>query len=204
MNEKGKMIAGKIYDPNDSELLSLRQKAHLLCQKYNQIPETDADSRKKVLDELFGEQEEGLYLQGPIQFDYGVNTSFGKNCYANFNFVVLDVCPVKIGDDVFFGPNCSLYTPMHPLLNEERKMHLGKNGFSDDEYGKPITIGNGCWFAGNVTVIGGVHIGNGCVIGAGSVVTRDMPDGYLCYGSPCKPIRKITELDSVFLKRELF
>lgn len=204
MNELEKMTAGKIYDPNDEELILLRRKAHLLSQKYNSLLETDGQRRKEILDELIPHHGDNFYLQGPIQFDYGFNTSFGNCCYANFNFTVLDVCSVKIGDDVFFGPNCSLYTPMHPLLAKERAIYLGEHGYTDREYGKPIEIGNGCWFAGNVTIIGGVKIGNNCVIGAGSVVTHDLPDGYLCYGVPCKAIRPLTAEDSVFLKRNLF
>ena len=147
---------------------------------------------------------EGTYIQGPVQFDYG-NTTFGKECYANFNLTVLDVCPVTIGDRVFFGPNCSLVTPLHPYCKEERCFKRKEDGTVYDlEYGKPITIGSDCWLASNVVVCAGVTIGEGCVIGAGSVVTRDIPPNSLAAGNPCRVIREITEADSVYLKKELF
>jgi maltose O-acetyltransferase len=146
-----------------------------------------------------------LFLQGPLQFDYGCYTKFGKRCYANFNLVVLDVCPVVFGDDVFIGPNCSFVSPMHAYLPEERNLKQRPDGsYYDLEYGKPITVGNNCWFGSNVTVCGGVTIGDGCVIGAGSVVTRDIPANSLAAGSPCRVIRQITEQDSVKHHPELF
>ena len=205
MNECEKMLMGKLYDPNVPELLAMRQKAHRLCLRYNQTTESDSREREKILNEILPDRGEGSYLQGPIQFDFGTNTHVGINFYANFNFVVLDIAPITIGDNVFFGPNCSLLTPMHPFLPKERNLYQSPKGYmTDREYSKPINIGSDCWFGGNVTIIGGVHIGSGCVIGAGSVVTRDLPSGCLCAGNPCKAIRKITQEDSVYLKKELF
>ena len=112
LSEKEKMLSGKLYDPTDSELAKLRLKAHKLSKDYNDTYEDEEKKRFEILKELLGEVNEGVYLQGPIQFDYGVFTKFGKNFYANFNFTVLDCCPVNIGDDVFIGANVS-YT----LLN---------------------------------------------------------------------------------------
>lgn len=204
MTEKEKMLAGKIYDPSDEELFKMRSRAHMLSQQYNNLYDND-DKREKIIDELIPEHKEGLYLQGPVFFDYGTFTSFGKNCYANFNFTVLDTCPVSIGDNVFFGPNCTIATPVHPFLWQERNMKQKENGtLYDDEYGKPITIHSNCWIASNVVIIGGVTIGEGCVIGAGSVVTRDIPANSLAVGNPCIVIRKISEKDSVRYKKELF
>ena len=204
MNEAKKMIAGKIYDPSNQRLTEMRKRAHQLSQKYNSLYEDDPE-RKKILDELIPHQGKGLFLQGPIYFDYGTFTTFGKNCYANFNFTVLDICPVSIGDDVFFGPNCTIATPMHPLKWQERNIKYKGNGAAyDDEYGKPITICSNCWIASNVTIVGGVTIGEGCVIGAGSVVTRDIPPHSLAAGNPCRVLRKITEADSISGKPELF
>ena len=202
MNEKEKMLAGKIYDPTDEELTKLRTKAHRLSQRYNTLFEDD-ELRDTVIDELIPNKGKGVYLQGPVYFDYGVFTSFGENCYANFNFTVLDVCPVNIGNNVFFGPNCSLMTPMHPFRWQERNIKFKEDGTAyDDEYAKPINIGDNCWIAANVVITGGVTIGEGCVIGAGSVVTRDIPANSLASGNPCKVIRVITETDSIKYKRE--
>lgn len=202
MTETEKMIAGKFYDSSDSELVELRVKAHRLCADYNKTYETEAEKRSVILDELLPCHGSNLYLQGPIQFDYGKFTSFGKNCYANFNLVILDCAPVLIGDDVFFGPSCSLVTPMHPLLNEERRSKQKSDGtFYTTEYAKPITIKSGCWLASNVTVCGGVMIGENCVIGAGSVVTRDIPPNSLAAGVPCRVIRTLSENDSLFDSR---
>lgn len=204
MSEKEKMLAGKIYDPTDEELIILRTKAHRLSQHYNTLFEDD-NLRNTIIDELIPSKGEGLYLQGPIYFDYGIFTSFGKNCYANFNFTVLDVCPVNIGSNVFFGPNCSLMTPMHPLRWQERNIKFKDDKTAyDDEYAKPISIGDNCWIAANVVITGGVTIGEGCVIGAGSVVTKDIPANSLAAGNPCKVIREINEKDSIKYKKELF
>ena len=204
MSEKEKMLAGKIYDPTDEELTMLRTKAHRLSQHYNTLFEDD-DLRNTIIDELIPSKGEGLYLQGPIYFDYGIFTSFGKNCYANFNFTVLDVCPVNIGSNVFFGPNCSLMTPMHPLRWQERNIKFKDDKTAyDDEYAKPINIGDNCWIAANAVITGGVTIGEGCVIGAGSVVTKDIPANSLAAGNPCKVIREINEKDSIKYKKELF
>lgn len=194
MTEYEKMVSGEIYDSSEKKLVEMRTFAHELCQRYNQLFDSESEKRAEILKNLVPDQGENLYLQGPIQFDYGKNTSFGKNCYANFNLVILDCAKVEIGGDVFFGPNCSVVTPVHPLLNEQRKQKVKPDGtLYTTEYAKPIKIGSGTWLASNVTVCGGVTIGENCVIGAGSVVTRDIPPNSLAAGVPCKVIRKITE-----------
>lgn len=205
MTEKEKMLAGKIYDTSDKELAAMRLKAHKLSARYNNVFEDEEDIRNKILSELIPNIGKGTYIQGPIQFDYGAFTTFGENCYANFNFTVLDICPVTIGDNVFFGPNCMLATPVHPFRYQERNIKYKEDGTAyDDEYAKPITIGSNCWLASNVVVIGGVTIGEGCVIGAGSVVTRDIPANSLAAGNPCRVIREITKENSIKYKKELF
>ena len=198
MKQKESMLSGKLYDPNDPELLKLRVKAHRLSAEYNALLETDEEKRQEILEELIGDLGKGAYLQGPIQFDYGCFTSIGERTYANFNLTILDICPVKIGNDVFIGPNVSILTPMHPLRWQERNTYYREDGvLTDQEYGKPITIGNNIWIAGNVTICGGVTIGDGSVIGAGSVVTRDIPPDSLAAGNPCRVIRKRTEADRI-------
>ena len=184
MTEKEKMLAGKIYDSSDKELAELRTKAHKLSQQYSSLYEDD-ERRKAVLDELLPDHGEGFF--------------------ANFNLTVLDTCPVTIGDNVFFGPNCTIATPVHPFRWQERNMKKKSDGtVYDDEYGKPITIHSNCWIASNVVITGGVTIGEGCVIGAGSVVTHDIPPNSLAAGNPCRVIREITEEDSIKYKAELF
>ena len=196
LSEKEKMLAGELYDPADPELVQLRQKAHLLSASYNMLPETDEEERNRILHELFPDAGEGVYLQGPVQIDYGCFTSIGDRTYANFNLTILDTCPVKIGKDVFMGPNVSIYTALHPIRWQERNIFRREDGvLTDKEYGKPVSIGDNCWIAGNVTVCAGVTIGEGCVIGAGSVVTRDIPSNSFAAGNPCRVIREITDAD---------
>ncbi|MGN1124052.1 MAG: sugar O-acetyltransferase [Eubacterium sp.] len=205
MTEKEKMLAGKIYDPSDSELETLRIQAHRLSKQFNDTFDDEQEKREKILNKLIPQRKNGVYIQGPIYFDYGVFTSFGENCFVNFNFTVLDICPVEIGDNVLIGPNVTLVTPLHPLKYEDRNIKMRDDGtLYDYEYAKPIKIGSNCWLASNVTVIGGVTIGNGCVIGAGSVVTRDIPDNCLAVGNPCRVVRQITDDDAIELKKELF
>ena len=191
MTEKEKMLAGKVYDPTDEELAGLRLKAHKLSQRYNNTFEDEEEKRKQILDELIPHRGRGAFLQGPVYFDYGGFTSVGENFYANFNFTVLDICPVKIGDNVFFGPNCTIATPMHSFMWQERNIKTARDGHD-------------CWFASNVVITGGVTIGDGCVIGAGSVVTRDIPPNSLAVGNPCRVIRKITEQDSIRQRKDLW
>ena len=199
------MLAGKIYDPNCEELLRLRQTAHRLCKLYNDTFEEETEKRADILKQLLPDRGEGAYLQGPVYFDYGVFTKVGKNFYANFNFTVLDVCPVTIGDNVFVGPNVSILAPKHPLCFEDRNAYIGEKGYATDkEYGAPVTIGDNCWIAGNVTITAGAKIGNGCVIGAGSVVTGTIPDNTLAYGVPRRAVRQNTEADRLEFKNELF
>lgn len=204
MTEKEKMLAGKIYDPSEPELVGLRQKAHRLCLEYNQLPETDK-KRDELMRELGVAGGENMYFQGPVQFDYGCFTTVGEGFYANFNFTCVDCCSVTIGDNVFVGPNVSLLTPVHPFRWQDRNPYKKPDGtVTDKEYARPITIGDNCWIAGNVSVCGGVTIGEGSVIGAGSVVTRDIPPHSLAAGVPCRVIREITEADSLENHPELF
>ncbi|MBQ6360379.1 MAG: sugar O-acetyltransferase [Lachnospiraceae bacterium] len=199
-NEEEKMLAGVLYDPAKDGLPGKRTRAHDLCREYNMLSETE-ERREEILRELFPHAGENLFIYGPMIFDYGEYTSFGDNVFINFNFTCIDCAPVTIGNDVFFGPNVSILTPVHPMRYQERNMFRNDEGnISDLEYARPISIGDNCWIAGNVTICGGVTIGNGCVIGAGSVVTRDIPDNTFAAGVPCRPVREITEKDAMDLK----
>ena len=202
MTEYEKMIKGMVYDYTDLELTKLRDEADTLCLKYNQT--NNLEERTIILEQLLGKKCD-CFVRGPIYFDYGKNTIIGKNSYINFNFCCLDVCPVTIGENVLIGPNVSIYTALHPLLVEERKPYINDLGIvTDKEYGKPVTIHDNVWLGGSVTILPGVTIGKNSVIGAGSVVTKDIPEGVLAFGNPCKVIRKIDQNDSILLKKELW
>lgn len=204
MSEIEKMLQGKIYNPSDEEIISIAKKAHKLCHDYNALYDTNP-KRKEILKVLLPHASSRIYLQGDIYFDYGEFVTIGDYFYANYGLRVLDTCPIKIGNNVYFGTNVTLATPLHPLLGEERTYYQHDDGKTyDDEYGKPIIIGNDCWFGCNVTVCPGVTIGDNVVIGAGSVVTRDIPSNSLAFGNPCRVQREITKEDSIFLKKELF
>lgn len=193
MTEKEKMIAGKVYNCLDEELSTALRKAKQLCHKYNDIFFEDETAAKKIIDELLqAEHNDGYCVFTPSFWcDYGFNVKVGKNFYSNHNLVILDCAEVRFGDNVFIGPNCGFYTAIHPIDAEQRKMEI--------EWAKPIKVGNDVWFGGSVTVLPGVTIGDNVVIGAGSVVVKDIPSGVVAVGNPCKPIRKITEADKLNL-----
>lgn len=204
MSEKEKMLAGMIYETCDPALDKARLSCHDLCRAFNALSETDP-TRGALLAKLLPNADKSFALVGPCYFDYGSNIHIGKNCFANFNFTVLDTCEVNIGDDVFFGPNVTIVTPIHPLIGDERKMRFKEDLTPFDlEYGAPIEIGSNTWIASNVVIGPGVKIGKNCVIGMGSVVTKDIPDGYMAYGNPARAVRKISEADSIYNKERLW
>lgn len=198
MTEREKMYAGLVYDPFTEGMPEDRTRAHVLCKQYNDTTEVDAERREEILRELMPDRGEGVYLQGPIFFDFGYNISMGKGSFANFNFTVMDENRVTIGENVFIGPGCTLATAVHPLRWQERNSFFNKKtgSVTNLERALPITIGDNCWIGANVVVCPGVTIGSGCVIGAGSVVTRDIPADTLAVGNPCKPVRTISNEDS--------
>lgn len=182
--EREKMLAGELYDALDPELVAGRERARDLCQALNATREREAEARRAILRELFGRGGETVWMQPPFFCDYGTNIELGERVYFNFNCVVLDVCSVRIGDYTMFGPGVQILTPMHPMNAQERR---GK------EYGKPIEIGADVWVGGAALIMPGVRIGSRTVIGAGSVVTRDVPDGVFAAGNPCRVVREIRE-----------
>lgn len=196
MKEEEKIFAGRLFDARTKELRDIKHKAHTLCQKFNLLNEYD-ESRLPIIKEFIGKIGENYYFQGPIQFNYGCHTFIGENFFANFNTTILDDGKIFIGDNAMLGPNVSLMATSHPLIPEERVAMKYEDGhISVSEYANEIHIGNNVWIACNVVVCGGVNIGNNAVIGAGSVVTKDIPDNYVAYGNPCRPIRLITKKDS--------
>lgn len=183
-SEREKMLAGALYDPLDPELVAGREYARDLCQALNATREGEADARRAILRKLFGRGGDTVWMQPPFFCDYGTNIELGQRVFFNFNCVVLDVCRVRIGDYTLFGPGVQILTPVHPMNAELRRR---------EEYGKPIEIGADVWVGGAALILAGVRIGRRTVIGAGSVVTRDLPDGVFAAGNPCRVIREITE-----------
>lgn len=206
MNEKEKMLQGKIYDSVDPILCKERIEANKLYLAYNSLAEGDPQ-KLEIFRKLFPHADESSFIRGPVYVDYGSNIKIGKHCYFNFNLVVLDVSPVTIGDNCFFGPNVSILTAMHPYIAEERNIYFDKErGYETNrEYSKPITIGNNCWIAGNVTILPGVTIHDNVVVGAGSVVVKDLESGAIYVGNPAKKIRDIDpEKESIYNHKELW
>ena len=181
-SELENMLAGELYDPMDAELVAGRERARDLCQALNATREGDQEERRRIVRELFGAGGDSVWMQPPFFCDYGSNIELGERVFFNFNCVVLDVCPVRIGSFTLFGPAVQIYTPMHPWDAELRRR---------EEFGKPVEIGSDVWVGGGAIILPGVRIGSRAVIGAGSVVTRDVPDGVFAAGNPCRVIRAI-------------
>lgn len=204
MSEEDKIRAGVLFCPAAPELKAMKLKAHNLNIDYNQLHEDQVREREAILDQLLPDRGEGAFLQGPITFHYGRHTHIGKRVFINFNFTVQDDADVYIGDDCNFGPNCTIVTPIHPLIASERHMIRDADGTPKHLcYARPVHIGHDCWFGANVVICPGVTIGNNCVIGAGAVVTRDIPDNSLAVGVPCRVLRQISETDSMKYKPEI-
>jgi maltose O-acetyltransferase len=180
--ERDKMIAGELYDPLDPELSAARDRARDLCQALNATRESDRDNRRAILRDLLPKGGDTVWMQPPFFCDYGSNIELGERVFFNFNCVVLDVCAVRIGDFSMFGPAVQIYTPLHPLDAVLRRTQ---------EYGKPVAIGSDVWVGGGAIILPGVTIGSRSVIGAGSVVTRDIPDAVFAAGNPCRVIRSL-------------
>lgn len=204
MTEEEKIFAGKLFSPGDDDLRALKLKCHNLCTEYNTFYENETEERNSIIKEIFSEIGEGSFLQGPIYIHYGCHTKIGKRFFGNFNLTIQDDAPVTIGDNCNFGPNVTIVTPLHPLIVSERVSVIIEGESKRVCYAKPVTVGNDCWFGANVVVCPGVTIGDGVVIGAGSVVTKDIPSNVVAVGNPCRVLREITEKDSVLLKKELF
>lgn len=184
MNEKDKMLAGLWYDANyDKMLMEERLNAQEIYFLYNQISPKDVVKKRELLNILFKKEYNDLIIISPFVCDYGYNITFGKSCFVNSNCYFMDCAKITLGDNVFVGPFCGFYTANHPLDAERRNQGL--------EIALPINIGDNCWFGANVSVMPGVNIGNGCVIAAGSVVTKDVPDDVMVAGVPAKIIKKI-------------
>lgn len=179
------MLSGELYNALDPELVSERLKARLLLRELNDIREDEEEKRRITISKLIPGSGPGLWLQPPFFCDYGYNITTGENVFFNFNCVILDVMPVRIGSRTLLGPNVQIYTATHPMDYRERASGL--------EYAKPVTIGEDVWIGGSAVICPGVTIGDRSVIGAGSVVTRDVPSDVFAAGNPCREIRDLRQ-----------
>ena len=187
MTQKERMLAGLPYkawlDGLSEERMACRRKLHA----FNLLPPDEEEQAQRLLLELLGKTGRDPWINAPFHCDYGWNIKVGDNFFANYNLTILDVGKVTIGSNVQFAPNVSIYTAGHPLHPDSRN--------SGYEYGLPVTIGDNVWIGGNVVLLPGVTVGSNSVIGAGSVVSRDIPEWVVAVGSPCRVVRRITEED---------
>lgn len=188
MTVKEKMHSGKLYLPNDTEL----QKEQLACldmlYDFNRTRPTEPEKRQGLLEKMFAEIGEGCYIEPPLQANWaGRNVHFGKNIYANFGLTLVDDTDIYVGDSTMFGPNVVIATAGHPILPELREKAY--------QYNSPVHIGKNCWLGAGVLVMPGVSIGDNSVIGAGSVVTKDIPANVIAVGNPARVLREIGEHD---------
>ena len=183
MTEREKMLAGEVYDACDKDLIKELNHAKSLCQKYNNINPEDIRLRNELLREILGQSDKDTFINQPFYCDYGTNIRVGKRFFANFGLTILDEALVTFGDDCFVGPNVGIYTACHSTNPIERNTRM--------EWAKSVNIGNNVWIGGSVTILPGITIGDNCTIGAGSVVTRDIPANSIAVGNPAKVIKKV-------------
>lgn len=178
-----KMINGELYNPADPELLAMRLQARTLIRKFNQSKPKSLKKRQKILKKLFGSMGKNVLIEPNLRVDYGCNIHVGDHFYANFDCVILDVAPVRIGNNCMLAPNVRLFTATHPIDSKER--------ISGVEYAQPITIGDNCWLGGGAIVLPNVSLGNNVVVAAGAVVTKSFGDNVLIGGCPAKVLKKL-------------
>jgi maltose O-acetyltransferase len=183
--EKEKMLAGELYDASDPQLTAERQRARDLCKSLNDSSDNEPELRQGIIRKLFGRSGDAIWIEPPFYCDYGSNTTLGSKVFFNFNCVVLDPAPVTIGNNVLFGPAVQLCTATHPRRASERRKW--------QEIARPIEIGSDVWIGAGTIICPGVRIGSRSVIGAGSVVTRDIPADVLASGNPCRLVRKLED-----------
>ena len=197
MTEKEKLKKGLWYDANyDEELLKERERAEDLCLEFNSTKPSDKKTKEEVLKKLLPNKKEDAVILSPFYTDYGYNCIIGEKTFINHNAYLMDGAEIKIGDNCFIGPNCGMYTAAHPIFFEERNKGLEK--------ALPINIGDNVWIGGDVTILPGTSIGNNSVIGAKSLVTKDIPANVVAFGNPCRVIRKISEKDKIIMDGNLW
>lgn len=195
MTERERMLSGQLYRCQGEELLGIMARARRLTGQINETRFEQVELRVQLLKQLLGHTGDHVYVEPSFRCDYGVNISVGDHFFANYDCIIVDVCPVTIGRNVFFGPRVCVYTATHPIDAQVRASGL--------EYGKPVTIGDDVWIGGNAVINPGVTIGSNVVIGSGSVVTKSIPDGVIAAGNPCRVIRPITEEDARYWRAQM-
>ena len=189
MTGKERREKGMLFLADDADWVEMKR-ARVLLQKLNTVDRADFDAIRRLVNELFGRSDETTFLNPPFYCDYGYNIEVGHNCFINYNCTILDNAKVTLGDNCLLAPNVSIYTAGHSLHPDTRAL-----GY---EYGIEVTVGDNVWIGGNTVICPGVHIGSNVVIGAGSVVTKDIPDWSFAAGNPCRVIRKITDDDKKY------
>ena len=179
------MISGVKYDASHPELIEKLMETREKLWEFNNLRPSESEKMRLILKELLGSTGKRFQINQPFRCDYGANIIIGENFFSNFNLTILDEAAVRIGDNVFIGPNVGIYTACHPLEEDERNKAI--------EWAEPVTIGNSVWIGGSATILPGVTIGNNVVIGAGSVVTHDIPSDSVAVGNPAKIIRRLKE-----------
>lgn len=182
MTEKEKMIKGLCYNPVNPQLVLEQARASRICTKYNRKAFNEINMRSRLMKKLLNTKG-NFWIKPPFYCDYGYNITIGKDVMLNYGCVILDVCPVNIDDFTMIGPSTHIYTACHSLNAEERKNYV--------EFGKPVTIGKNVWIGGHCTILPGITIGDNSIIGAGSVVTKNIPANVIAVGNPCKIIKEI-------------
>lgn len=181
--EREKMISGEMYDPSDEQLVKDREAAKIFCKEYNLTDDTNYDLRKKMIQNFLGKTGDKLHVESNFRVEYGYNIEIGENFYSNYDCLLLDICPIIIGDNAMLAPGVHIYSATHPLDPKERN--------SGKEYGKPVKIGNNVWIGGRSVIAPGVTLGDNVVVAAGSVVTKSFPDNVVIGGNPAKIIKYI-------------
>lgn len=192
---KERLHTGEIYLPGDDEILEEQFQCQEKLYDYNQTRPSEGEKRSKLLKEMFAEIGDGCYIEPPLRANWGGHfVHFGKNIYANFNLTLVDDTHIYVGDATMFGPNVTIATAGHPILPELREQAY--------QYNMPVRIGKNCWLGAGVIVMPGVTIGDNTVIGAGSIVTKDIPANVVAVGNPCRVMREIGEYDREYYFKE--
>lgn len=193
---KERMYGQKLYYCNDETLMNEQMKSLELLYDFNQTRPSEQDKRDKMLKKMFAEIGEDCYIEPPFHANWGgKNVHFGNGVYANFNLTMVDDCDIFVGNNVLFGPNVTVSAGTHPIHPELRSKQA--------QYNIPIHIGNNVWIGANSVILPGVNIGDNSVIGAGSVVTRDIPSNVVAVGNPCRVLREINENDMKYYYRDM-